>query len=50
VVAHEKFIGTRAGTYARQVITDYFSRLFATRREGAAHLGRAVPRSGDREG
>jgi cell division protein FtsI/penicillin-binding protein 2 len=31
VVAHEKFIGTRAGEYARRVIAQYFGQIFASR-------------------
>ena len=41
VVAHEKYIGTRAADYARQAITLYFQRRFAERREAAETLGRA---------
>ncbi len=32
VVAHEKYIGTRAGEYARQLMADYFGQIFAARR------------------
>ena len=31
VVAHEKYIGKRAGEYARRLITDYFGGIFAAR-------------------
>ena len=31
VVAHEKYIGTRAGEYARRLISDYFGQIFAGR-------------------
>ncbi len=50
VVAHEKFIGTRAGYYARHVITDHFSRLFADRKSQSVPMGRAGHPSSDRKG
>lgn len=33
VVAHEKFIGVRAGQYARMLIRDYFNRYFAQKQK-----------------
>jgi penicillin-binding protein A len=50
MVAHEKYIGTRAGTYARRVMTEYFGRLFAARKAEAAALGRAEGRNGGGRG
>ena len=50
VVAHEKYIGTRAGTYARRVMTDYFGRLFAARKAEAAALGSAGGQNGGGRG
>lgn len=50
MVAHEKYIGTRAGTYARRVMTDYFGKLFAARKAEAAALGRADGQNGGGRG
>lgn len=50
VVAHEKFIGTRAGTYARRVMADYFGRLFAARKAETATVGRADNHNGGGRG
>jgi len=50
MVAHEKYIGTRAGTYARRVMTDYFGRLFAARKAEATALGRVDGQQGDGQG
>jgi cell division protein FtsI/penicillin-binding protein 2 len=50
VVAHEKYIGTRAGAYVRHVVTDYFGRLFAARKAEAAALGRAGGQNGGGRG
>lgn len=50
VVAHEKYIGTRAGTYARRVMADYFGRLFAARKAEAATVGHAEEHNGGGRG
>ena len=50
VVAHEKYIGTRAAHYARQLMTEYFGRLFASRPEHGPSTERAAHQRPDKQG
>ena len=50
VVAHEKFIGTRAGHYARQLMTEYFGRLLASRPQQGPATEQAAHQRADKEG